>query len=366
VLITSTEHFGALINLDFDYKKYLSTLASLNFSLTQTWTGAYVEPDADVGPWNTLDPVAESYIAPWARSSTPGNKKGGNKFDLTKFNTTFFDRLKNFVAGESEITCATNANIGSSPEAAKYDIIVEIGLFGGYEQTHESIWEYTPFYPGNNINVPAGSVNRTTVFSLQAPAALLAVQKATVRPTLETTQIHVDHSAYCVCIDALLRYAVLCVQVREIAAAVKDYENVYFQLVSVGTSKMPGATPDWGKAMQSAVPTRNMIAVPVEWSATFSTGPGNENVVLNFGATASPADIIPPLSIPAAAAPAAAASPATSAATYDSLLYSGHPLAYDESGGKPATPDAPGAYRRSYWCGKKHDCTCGTLKRTCA
>jgi len=41
LLITSTEHFGALINLDFDYEVYFQTLARYNFSLTQTWTGFY-------------------------------------------------------------------------------------------------------------------------------------------------------------------------------------------------------------------------------------------------------------------------------------------------------------------------------------
>ena len=74
VPITSTDNFGGLINVDFNYEKYLSTLASLNFTMTQTWTGAYVEPDADVGPYNTLDPVPTAYIAPWARSSVPGNR----------------------------------------------------------------------------------------------------------------------------------------------------------------------------------------------------------------------------------------------------------------------------------------------------
>src|SRR5690349_21833809 len=44
VLITSAEHYGAVLNLDFDYVKYLDTLAADGLNLTRTFTGAYVEP----------------------------------------------------------------------------------------------------------------------------------------------------------------------------------------------------------------------------------------------------------------------------------------------------------------------------------
>ena len=44
VLITSAEHYGAVINLDFDYIRYLETLAADNLNLTRVFTGPYVEP----------------------------------------------------------------------------------------------------------------------------------------------------------------------------------------------------------------------------------------------------------------------------------------------------------------------------------
>ncbi|MGB2862564.1 MAG: hypothetical protein WBC05_04490, partial [Sedimentisphaerales bacterium] len=44
ILITSGEHYGAVLNRDFNYKKYLKTLESLSFSLTRTFSGAYCEP----------------------------------------------------------------------------------------------------------------------------------------------------------------------------------------------------------------------------------------------------------------------------------------------------------------------------------
>ena len=41
VLITSGEHYGAVLNKAFDYRKYLDTLASYGFNLTRTFSGAY-------------------------------------------------------------------------------------------------------------------------------------------------------------------------------------------------------------------------------------------------------------------------------------------------------------------------------------
>src|ERR1035437_8615981 len=43
VLITSGEHYGAVINLDFDYKRYLKTLAAERLNLTRTFAGSYRE-----------------------------------------------------------------------------------------------------------------------------------------------------------------------------------------------------------------------------------------------------------------------------------------------------------------------------------
>src|SRR2546428_5298909 len=73
VLITSGEHYGAVLNLDFDYVKYLDALAADGLNLTRTFTGAYVEPAGAFNiERNTLAPAPGRFICPWARSSTPG------------------------------------------------------------------------------------------------------------------------------------------------------------------------------------------------------------------------------------------------------------------------------------------------------
>src|SRR6266550_2333208 len=99
VLITSGEHYGAVLNLDFDYVKYLDTLAKDGLNLTRTFAGAYCEPPGAFNiASNTLAPSPNRFICPWARSDRPGYANGGNKFDLTKWDEAYFKRLKAFVA----------------------------------------------------------------------------------------------------------------------------------------------------------------------------------------------------------------------------------------------------------------------------
>lgn len=79
-LISDAEHYGSLLNAGFDFAKYLQVLAANNYSHTQTFSGAYVEPDSDCNPsglnpgGNTLSPANGSFIAPWSRTHVPGGK----------------------------------------------------------------------------------------------------------------------------------------------------------------------------------------------------------------------------------------------------------------------------------------------------
>ena len=42
VVITSGEHYGALLNLDFDYRRYFSALAADGLNGTRVFSGTYV------------------------------------------------------------------------------------------------------------------------------------------------------------------------------------------------------------------------------------------------------------------------------------------------------------------------------------
>ncbi len=162
VLITSAEHYGAVLNLDFDYRKYLDTLAKDGLNLTRTFSGAYVEP---LGAFkiarNTLAPDAGRFICPWARSDTPGYPNGGNKFDLAKWNEDYFKRLKDFVS-----------------YAGKRGIVVEYTFFCPFYE--EDQWKLSPQNAANNVN-GIGTVSRTNVYTLDKHGGLLAVHEALVR-----------------------------------------------------------------------------------------------------------------------------------------------------------------------------------------
>ncbi|NAS10619.1 hypothetical protein [Poritiphilus flavus] len=134
VLITSAEHYGALINLEFDYKKYLETLAAEGMNYTRIFTGTYYEIQGESFgiQQNTLAPEKDKRITPWAIVSS--DSPGEFKYDLATWNEDYFKRLKDLMS-----------------EAAKHNIIVEVTLFSSiYRDEH---WDIIPQNPKNNINI---------------------------------------------------------------------------------------------------------------------------------------------------------------------------------------------------------------------
>ena len=132
-LISSSEHYGALINKDFDFKKYLNTLAKDGMNYTRLFTGTYFEiPQKSFGIQNnTLAPVKESLIIPWKMVIESSDEL---KYDLSKWNDDYFKRLKEFIQ-----------------IAAENDIIVEITLFSSIYSSDQ--WNICPQNSANNINV---------------------------------------------------------------------------------------------------------------------------------------------------------------------------------------------------------------------
>ena len=156
VLITSGEHYGAVMNPDFDYKVYLKTLQKDDLNLTRTMTGAYFEPAGAFNiSVNTLAPDKQKYLCPWKRVGT------NFKFDLTQWNEAYFVRLKDFMA-----------------EAKKRNVIVELSLFCPFYE--EMQWDLSPFNIKNNVN-GLGDIPRTDVYTLDKNKGLLAIQEKMVR-----------------------------------------------------------------------------------------------------------------------------------------------------------------------------------------
>jgi len=153
VLLTSGEHYGAVLNRDFDYKRYLDTLRADHLNLTRTFSGSYREVAGNFAiASNTLAPASGKFAAPWQQRE--------GKFDLTKWDDAYFARLKDFVA-----------------YAGRSGVAVELVLFCPLYE--DSMWSVSPMNVRNNVN-GIGDVARTDVLALK-DARLTEVQDAMVR-----------------------------------------------------------------------------------------------------------------------------------------------------------------------------------------
>lgn len=134
VIVSSGEHYGAVLNPDLDYRHYLEALADDGMNYTRLFTGSYVEKAGAFGiARNTLAPAEGRFLAPWARSDEPGYAGGGNRFDLARWDARYFERLRDFVS-----------------LAGARGILVEVTLFSS-TYTDEQ-WSVSPFNPTNNVN----------------------------------------------------------------------------------------------------------------------------------------------------------------------------------------------------------------------
>lgn len=138
VLITSDHHYGAVIDRDFDYKKFLDYLADNGMNLTRIYPGGMFEPADKYLKGNPLGPHQGRQLLPWARSSVPGanpqlaeDGQQSLKFDLEKWDPEYFKRLKDFVN-----------------YARRKGIIVEIPFFNGM---YWDCWPLMAMYHQNNI-----------------------------------------------------------------------------------------------------------------------------------------------------------------------------------------------------------------------
>lgn len=129
ILISSGEHYGAVMNAEFDYKLYLETLANEGFNYTRIFIGPYAEMGSDNFRIsnNTMDPKPHQWLTPWKK-----DKKSG-KYNLDLWDERFFSRLKSFVEF-----------------ASQKGIVVEVTLFTSYYINAH--WYISPFYFKNNIN----------------------------------------------------------------------------------------------------------------------------------------------------------------------------------------------------------------------
>jgi hypothetical protein len=138
VFVTSDHHYGAVIDRDFDYVRFLDTLAAHGMNLTRIYPGGMFEAPDKYLPGNPLGPSPGRQILPWAKSNQTGANPAlaeigspSYKYDLDRWDPDYFARLKDFVK-----------------QAGKRDIVVEVAFFNGM---YFDCWPIMPLYHRNNI-----------------------------------------------------------------------------------------------------------------------------------------------------------------------------------------------------------------------
>jgi hypothetical protein len=240
VLVTSGEHYGAVLNRDFDYRPYLDELKARSFNLTRTFAGTYREVPGSFGITdNTLAPRPGRFLCPWARSSTPGAGDGGNKFDLEAWDPAYFDRLRDFVT-----------------EAGRRGIVVELVLFCAIYD--DKLWAVNPMNTRNNVN-GVGKGSRRDVYTVR-DQGLTAAQEALV---------------------------------GKLVSELKDYDNVYYEVcnepyfgnVTRGwTDRMVAAV----RAAEKSLPAGHLIAQNIANGSARVDRPNPDVSVFNFHYAAPP------------------------------------------------------------------------------
>jgi hypothetical protein len=204
VLVTSGEHYGAVLNLDFDYVPYLDELHARGFNLTRTFCGTYREvPGSFKIVENTLAPKPDRFACPWSRD--------GDRFDLTAYDPAYFARLKDFLT-----------------QAGRRGIVVELGLFCTVYD--DGLWAVNPMNAANNVQ-GIGKVGRLEIYTLK-DRELTAAQEALA---------------------------------RKVVTELRDFDNVYFEICN--EPYFGGVTREWTDRIAAAIadaekdrPARHLIS----------------------------------------------------------------------------------------------------------
>ena len=164
VLVTATEHYGAILNRNFDYITYLNEASDKKATLSRCFLLFRELEGVPLNPHSPCKPLPGEYVAPFARTGPGYATDGFLKFDLDKWDPVYFERLHGFLT-----------------EASKRDIIVELTLFSNAYS--DPVWNLNPFNTKNNTN-GIGNIAWQDYNSMR-DAALFERQKAYVRKIVQ-------------------------------------------------------------------------------------------------------------------------------------------------------------------------------------
>ncbi len=219
VLVTATEHYGAVLNRPFRFERYVADAADKSQTLTRLFL-LFREFQSACNPYSTCKPESTDYIAPFLRTGPGQASDGLPKYDLTRWNPEFFDRLHRFMALTSE-----------------RGIVVEAVLLSNAYT--DQVWAVNPLNSVNNVN---GMENIPWMdFVTRRHAKLFAWQ---------------------------------CAHVRKMVEELNRYDNVLFEVCNEpgGAVAVPGAPTvdevnDWLRALtrliretEAQLPCRHLVA----------------------------------------------------------------------------------------------------------
>jgi len=168
-ILTSAEHYGAVLNEDFDYGIYLQEMRRTGQNMTRVFT-FYREKESSIpgpGNMNTLAPRPRASVMPWERVPDQGVAADGlGKFDLNRWNAAYFERFKDFVR-----------------KCADHSIVCEIVLFcNPYDQEKYDLF---PCSKVSNVNGVGNDLDTPRAFmTLDAPS-IVAFQDRFVQKIVE-------------------------------------------------------------------------------------------------------------------------------------------------------------------------------------
>ena len=174
IYLTGSHHWNNLVdqsgNRDFEFGAYLDFLVTRKHNFIRLWTKENTAPGPDPS-------LADNRPLPYQRSGPQMALDGKPRFDLTKFNPAYFERLRSRVM-----------------QAGARGIYVMVMLFHGFHVHHKggsrkNPWPSHPFNSANNINAIDGDADGNgegeEVHTLRIPA-VTRIQEAYVRKVVDT------------------------------------------------------------------------------------------------------------------------------------------------------------------------------------
>jgi len=132
VLVTATEHYGAVMNRPFRYQRYLQDAAARGITLTRLFV-LFRELQAPTNPYSTCKPESPDYVSPFLRTGPGTAPDGQPKYDLDRTNPEFWERLHGFLGLASDL-----------------GVIVEVTLLSNTYSPE--IWSLNPLHHAANVN----------------------------------------------------------------------------------------------------------------------------------------------------------------------------------------------------------------------